>query len=485
MNRSERIHAPHAAHRLAPSGILLLAVGLSPACAAPSGPDDAGADALEAGLAAAAGPCGDRSSGKIITVAPSGGDHRTIQAGLDAAAAGDTVLVKAGTYRENVSFGRSGTAAAGCITLQGETGAILDGTGRDGAGIEIASKSYIRVAGMTVQHFKGADTPIGISASGSSSFLEIRDNVVHHIESSEDAHGIAVYGTSATPMTDILIDGNEIRDCKLGSSESLVLNGNVTNFVVSRNEVHDNDNIGIDFIGFEGVGPSGSDQARNGVCVDNVVYNITSAQNPAYDGERSADGIYVDGGRNIVIERNKVDNSDIGIEVASEHRGRTTSNITVRNNFVSRSYQGNIMVGGYSTSVGSAASIAVLNNTLVQATGGEIILQNNSDGVLIQNNILYAKARNAYVSSGRNNRNVRVDNNIFFGASQTSAGAFTDPRARFVDPLLAGPPSDLHLTSGSPAVDAGVDLGGQGGASDIDGEARTRGARVDIGADER
>ncbi|WP_437579552.1 right-handed parallel beta-helix repeat-containing protein [Sorangium sp. So ce887] len=472
-------------HRLAPPGILLLAVGLSPACAVEPSSDESGADELLGGLAAAPGPCGERSSGRTLTVARSGGDHRTIQAGLDAAAAGDTVLVKAGTYNENVSFRRSGTAAAGCITLKGEAGAILDGSGKRGVGINISSKSYIRVAGMTVQNFKGADTPIGIGASGSSSFLEIRDNVVHHIESSEDAHGIALYGTSATPMTEILIDGNEIRDCKLGSSESLVLNGNVTNFVVSRNTIHDNDNIGIDFIGFEGHGPAGSDQARNGVCVDNIVYNITSARNPAYDGERAADGIYVDGGRDIVIERNKVDNSDIGIEVASEHRGRTTSNITVRNNFVSRSYQGNIMVGGYETSVGNAANISVLNNTLYQAAGGEIIIQNNSDGVLIQNNILYARSGNDYVSSGSNNRNVRVDNNIFFGASRSSAGDFTDPRARFVDPRLVGPPSDLHLTSGSPAVDAGIDLGGQSGTSDIDGAPRTGGARIDIGADER
>ncbi|WP_437817481.1 right-handed parallel beta-helix repeat-containing protein [Sorangium sp. So ce1078] len=475
----------HTIHRLAPPGLLLLAVGLTPACAAQPGSDEVGADELHAGLAAALGPCGDRSSGKTITVAPSGGNHRTIQAGLDAAAAGDTVLVKAGTYKESVSFRRSGTAAAGCITLQGEAGAILDGAGRAGVGIDISSKNYIRVAGMTVQNYKGGDTPIGIGVSGSSSFLEIRDNVVHHIESSEDAHGIAIYGTSATPMTDILVDGNEIRDCKLGTSESLVLNGNVTNFVVSHNTIHDNDNIGIDFIGFEGVGPAGSDQARNGVCVGNIVYNITSAQNPAYEGERAADGIYVDGGRDIVIERNKVDNSDIGIEVASEHRGRTTSNITVRNNFVSRSYQGNIMIGGYATSVGNAANTSVLNNTLYHATGGEIIIQNNSDGVLIQNNILYAGSGNDYVSSGSNNRNVRVDNNIFFGASRSSAGAFTDPRARFVNPLLVGPPSDLHLASGSPAVDAGIDLGGQSGASDIDGAPRTSGAHIDIGADER
>ena len=78
----------------------------------------------------------------------------------------------------------------------------------------------------------------------------------------------------------------------------MVLNGNVEHFVVSHNKVHDNDNIGIDFIGFEGECPTPAlDQARNGVCTDNVVYNITSYGNPAYGKDRSADGLYVDGGR--------------------------------------------------------------------------------------------------------------------------------------------------------------------------------------------
>ena len=67
-----------------------------------------------------------------------------------------------------------------------------------------------------------------------------------------------------------MVDGNEVRNCKLGQSESMVLNGNVTDFVVSHNVVHDNDNIAIDFIGFEGTGPAGLDQARNGVCTKNI-----------------------------------------------------------------------------------------------------------------------------------------------------------------------------------------------------------------------
>src|SRR5258705_2993480 len=330
------------------------------------------------------------ASARSIIVAPSGGDFATVAAGVSAAQPGDTVTVRAGIYNEAVSFGRSGSAAA-YITLHGEPGAILDGTGMSGQGIIISNRNYIRVTGMTVRSFLGAGTPMGVSVEGSSSFIELRNILIHNIESPNgNAHGIAFYGSAATPMTNIVVEGNESRNCRLGQSEALVLNGNVDGFIVARNIVHDNDNIGIDFIGFEGTGPLGQDQARNGVCVDNVVYNISSATNPTYGGDRSADGIYVDGGRDIVIERNKIDNFDIGIEVASEHLGKTTSNITVRNNFISRGYQGNILMGGYAADRGKALNVVVATTTTAQATTGETKLKYNSTGITIKNNVLYA-----------------------------------------------------------------------------------------------
>ena len=56
-----------------------------------------------------------------------------------------------------------------------------------------------------------------------------------------------------------------------------MLNGNVTGFEVTNNRVHDNNNIGIDFIGFEGTCPDPAlDRARDGVCRGNVVWNISS-----------------------------------------------------------------------------------------------------------------------------------------------------------------------------------------------------------------
>ena len=64
---------------------------------------------------------------------------------------------------------------------------------------------------------------------------------VHHIAttvqtSDGNAHGIAFYGTSAAASLDqITVDGNEVDHLTLGSSESVVVNGNVEHFFITNN----------------------------------------------------------------------------------------------------------------------------------------------------------------------------------------------------------------------------------------------------------
>lgn len=84
------------------------------------------------------------------------------------------------------------------------------------------------------------------------------------------------------PLEGIIIAGNKVHDCKLGSGESVVLNGNVENFKILNNLIHDNNNIGIDCIGFAGTAPW-NDQARSGLVSGNGVYKISSRGNSAYD----------------------------------------------------------------------------------------------------------------------------------------------------------------------------------------------------------
>lgn len=395
-----------------------------------------------------------------IVVDAKSNTYKTIQAGLNAANAGDTVLVKPGIYHETVTFNKSGVKDQ-YITLLGESGAIIEGTLNTRNGIIVQDKSFLKIIGFEIRYFKGNGTPIGISVRGSGTCIEIRNNIVHHIENSTaNAHGIAIYGTGKTALTKIIVDGNEIHDCQLGSSEALVLNGNVSQFIVSNNLIHDNDNIGIDFIGFERVGPEGSDQANDGICFGNTVFNISSLKNPAYKGSQSADGIYVDGGRNIIIERNTVYNCDIGIELASEHQGRNTEDIIVRNNFVSGSYQANIMAGGYAADKGRAVNIAIVHNTTYLGREGEVALQYNCDKIEIRNNIFYGNPGQAYLQNrGTNNNQVTVHCNLYFGQSSSSPGDWKDAQAKYQNPLLVAPPSNMHLASGSPAINSACDPG--------------------------
>src|SRR5437879_13050238 len=104
-------------------------------------------------------------------------------------------------------------------------------------------------------------------------------------------------------LDSVTLSGNQVYDLKTGNSESVNVDGNVTNFAITNNVIHDNDNIGIDIIGFEGVAPDPAyDYARNGTVTGNTIYNISAINNPGEGNQYDANGIYVDGGSRVVIE---------------------------------------------------------------------------------------------------------------------------------------------------------------------------------------
>ena len=466
-------------------------------------------------------------------VAPGGDDSNpgtlaepweTIQHAADTLSPGDTVYVRAGVYNERVTVNVSGSAGA-MIAFQsypGET-ATLDGTGLTvpaaDNGLFLVEQSYIVISGFELRNYTTNNAnrvPIGIFITGTAHHIELRNNHIHHLENnggggtSGNAHGIAVYGTEAPDsIHDILIDGNELHDLKLGNSEAMVLNGNVEVFTITHNLVHDNDNIGIDLIGFEGTAPDPDfDQARDGLVAENTVYRIDTLNNPAYFGEQSAAGIYVDGGTRIIIERNQVYASNFGIEIASEHAGRATSYITVRNNFIYHNHVAGLAMGGYDTQRGSTHHCDILNNTFFendtkQDGTGELFIQFDTHDNLIQNNLFYANAQSLFMSNEYlENVNNVVDANLYYAPAgldgsewgwktetytgfdtyRTATG--TDPNRLFSDPQLADPAQpDLHLQATSPARDRGQNLP-QAGLLDFDGDPRVQNGTIDLGADE-
>jgi hypothetical protein len=458
---------------------------------------------------------------------------RTVQHAADTVRAGGTVNVRGGIYEELVSIKISGNAADGYITFRSSPGeiAILDAehitpNGRGGI-LTIHNQSFVRIEGFEIRNFRTAEhrlTPLGISIMGAGSHIELLKNNVHHIEQTfngrdgpghgANGFGIAVYGTDAkTPISELVIDGNEVHHLQTGSSESLVVNGNVTNFRITHNVVHDNNNIGIDVIGFERTAPDPAvDQARDGVVSGNLVYNITSKGNPAYGDDVNSDGIYVDGGTRILIEQNVMHDVDFGIELASEHKDRATSYITARNNLIYHCHTAGVSIGGYAPERGHTDHSALVNNTLYDndtsdTKSGEFQMQWNMADDIFANNIVYAGPRCLIAVNksqvDKNHPSVTIDHNLYYCASGSKASLWEetsgnltgfdnyvqstgkDRHSRFLDPHFVDVTKDFHLQSDSPAIAAGTNDGVPVGELDLDSSPRVKSGNIDLGCYQR
>lgn len=462
----------------------------------------------------------------------------TLQHAADLATPGDTVDVRGGTYCQRLAVTSSGSRTEGYITFRSEPGetAILDGgclfpAAGPSAMISLHNVSYVEIEGFVIRNYKTNNpksVPFGIRIYGHGSHLRVLNNDVCSIEqlyqgrdrigSGGNGFGIAVYGTDAAmPISDLTIDGNKVHGLHTGSSESVTLNGNVAHFEIAGNQVYDNNNIGIDVIGYEPTADDPQvDRARDGVVEDNLVYDISSEGNPAYGlspssrGEASSDGIYVDGGTRVVIQRNIVHNVDFGIEMASEHFGRNTSYIIARNNLIYFCHDAGISIGGYGAFRGGSSHVTVVNNTLYMDNAwglgtGEFYMQFHMRHNVFENNIVYIgdSAQATHSRSGPvspDTPTVTMDHNLFYyqggpdavkwsynhqayagfeafvKATGGSGQVFADPR--FVDVYK----EDFHLRSDSPAIGGGVDPGlAVIGARDLDGRSRTTNGRIDMG----
>jgi parallel beta-helix repeat protein len=308
-------------------------------------------------------------------VSPQGNDNgsgsaespwRSVQASVDKLQPGDTATLLPGVYQEKVQIHQSGSAQQR-ITLQGQPGAVLSGKGADGANLLlIENQSHWTIQGIEFRDNLRVKDGSGIRLEGNCDDIQIRKNRIHEIRG-KDAMGITVYGTNGKdPISQIVIDGNEIFNCEPARSEALTLNGNITDFAVTNNRVHDVNNIGIDFIAGESW----------------------------VNGSPDAAGIYVDGARNILIEKNIVTQCDLGIEVGSENKGTVTTNVMVENNTVFHNDKAGIVFGGYEDKAGRVKQCVFKGNTLFKNHrhksdhNGEIWIQWASDNVVTANTVI-------------------------------------------------------------------------------------------------
>ncbi|GIO24572.1 nitrous oxide reductase family maturation protein NosD [Oceanobacillus sp. J11TS1] len=356
---------------------------------------------------------------------------RTIAKASSEAEAGTTVFIREGTYKEQLIVEHSGTKHKP-ITFQAyeEEEVVIDGENLnaaegDSALVVLEDKDYINIEGLTIQNLTTDlmdETVMGIFINGSSSHITVKDNKIKGIKTWHDegnGHGIAAYGMDS--MEDITIVHNVVEDLKLGTSESIVLNGDIDGFMVERNTVRYSDNIGIDLIGYEGVANHASaDYVRNGTVQNNKVHHISTLSNPAYDGEYSAAAIYVDGGKDILIQKNELYQNDIGIEATSEHAGKYAEDIQITNNHISNNYYTGIAIGGYDEHRGGTRYTLISQNYLEQndtkgLDGGQLLLQYNvHDNEIEENKFAASDSRIFIANFFQENRDNRLAENIYY-----------------------------------------------------------------------
>lgn len=241
--------------------------------------------------------------------------------------------------------------------------------------IEVADSRDVEIYGLTVENWATADpnlAPAGIyvtttrtdpaagvtasacytaSADKVCGDIFLYDNTVTAVRTTApgcgnlgsgtygNAFGIAVkaFGDNqAQALQHVVIERNTVSKTVTGQSESVTINGDVTDFLVAGNTITDVNNIGLDVIGWETGGialPGGhsASQARNGLVQANHVSNVDTRLNPGYGirqgsrcapGDMGAGGIYVDGASHLWIDHNTVTNTNHGIELNAEDQDR-------------------------------------------------------------------------------------------------------------------------------------------------------------------
>jgi parallel beta-helix repeat protein len=460
----------------------------------------------------------DSNDGKTATTA-----WKTIQKSFNSATPGSTVWIKGGTYHEELTVNVSGTASAPIIFRNYNSIAVyIDGSTISGSTIlTITDKSNLIFKNLVVNNITKNNAQgilVVATKNGGVRNLAFKHITIQRINwlsnanaipnSANNSQALIVYGQGATPqnaVSNLTIDSCEVSNNILGFSEGVSLDGNIDGFKISNNRVNDNTNIGIAAIGHYGTSSTPSlDQARNGIITGNTCYNDNSRY-------AASGGIYVDGARDIVIERNLCYKNGYGVEVGNEENG-TVTNITVADNILYLNAYSGLAVGGYNTATtGQVLGCTFRNNTFYRNNSlldgsGEIIITKASD-CIFENNIFYTNSQNllysitpiapqannkinynCWYTAAKNANDIQVNwpNKTYTTFSSYQTATHQDVNSFFADPLFINAMQtapNFHLSETSLCINAGNTVLITNTAElDFAGAARLNKGKVDIGA---
>jgi parallel beta-helix repeat protein len=349
----------------------------------------------------------------------------TIGKGAAVALAGDTVLVRAGTYTGSSVHPTNSGAAGARITFTANAGVTISG----GASAFAITKPYVTVKGFTVS----GTTGYGITVS-STNHVTISNNEVTgagHPLSGQTAGGIKLSSTTASIVTGNTTDDNTSHGIYLASGSS--------NNTVSYNEASGNAEgwrRNANGINNQGTGNSGN----------------TIIGNTVHDNEDSGINNYTGASSTLVVNNLSYHNGDHGIDDLNTPNQRLISN-TVWGNYTAGINVESSTSGGASATIennismnnGSAYGPCITGPCSPRTQGDYRVDASSTGSSTVNYNV-------AYLSSGGTEY-------TWGSTTYTSLAAFqaTGQGARDLEgnPLFVNPGSgNFHITLGSPAVDS-------------------------------
>ena len=388
-------------------------------------------------------------------------NYPTIQAAINAAANGDTVLVAPGTYRENINF--SGKA----ITVASEAGP--DATIIDGG------------AAAAVVTFR--------SAEGASSVL--RGFTVTNGRPGVDTQGISSEGGIAINHASPTVVGNVVANN--GACEGAGINVNFGSPVIQGNTIVNNKQYGCSG------GNGGGGISVGGVSSVQILENVIASNSMPGSGIGGG-GIALNAGGTPTIRGNVIVANDAGFKYGGGIAMVNGSSPLIVQNVIAGNHALN--GGGVGWLLPAGAVPVLINNTIAEndaAMGsGVYAVALGAQSQLVNNTIVAKAGQTAVFCDNFNNPSVPFFgfNNVSAPSGQLYAGICSDHTGLnsniSSDPLFVDATNgNYRLQPGSPSIDAGNNAAAQLPPRDPDGNARildgdgNGAAVIDVGAFER
>jgi Kelch motif protein/HYDIN/CFA65/VesB family protein/centrosomal CEP192-like protein len=370
-------------------------------------------------------------------------DQPTIQAAINAASNGDTVLVAPGTYKENINF----LGKAITVTSSGGPSVTTIDGGQNAAVVTFSSAeaSTSVLNGFTIQNGFSVFGGGGVFVSNSSP--TITGNMIVNNQSCVGAGVTISFGSP-------LVKGNTISNnaqagCSGGTEGGgIAIQGGGSAQIIGNiisNNIIDFDGGGI------GMFSAGTPLIQGNMIINNSAADVGGGISMV----NSSDADII---QNLIIG-NTAPNGGGGVYwlVPSGNRGPLLVNNTIADN---DSPNGSAIFGD-----GFQSQAKMVNNAIIGKTGETALLCgnfNNTVPPIIDFNDVFSSQGTAY--AGICTDQTGVNGNIS------------------TDPLFVDGAANFHLQFGSPVIDVGDNSAPSLPATDLDGNPRIQNATVDMGA---